>query len=241
MVTLPYPPSANRLVASCKADDTPVAIPPAHGIYVIRNLVNNKFYVGSTVNLRQRFHQHFGSLSNGYHHNPHLQSAWNKYGESFFEFAVIEVVESKEQILVREQEWIDNLGAAEREDCYNFCAQAGSHLGRKRSDETRRKLSVAITGKKHSTEAKQKMREAKLGKKLTEEHKRNVGDAVRGKKIDKTPGYNSYGHRLFTADQVREMRRLKENGWSYSQIEAMFGVSHGSLMKIVRRQTYRDC
>ena len=90
-------------------------------------------------------------------------------------------------------------------------------------------------------ETRAKMSAAKLGRSLSTEHKAKIAAAGKGKKIHREPGYSSYGHRLFAVEQVREMRLLKAEGWSYSQIEQRFGVSHGGLQKIIRRDTYRDC
>mgnify|MGYP001031583557 CR=1 FL=1 len=61
-------------------------------IYKIINLVNDKFYVGSTVNKKVRFREHRKQLRGNRHHCKHLQSAWNKYGEEKFVFKVIEEV-----------------------------------------------------------------------------------------------------------------------------------------------------
>jgi group I intron endonuclease len=61
-------------------------------IYKIINVVNNKFYVGSTTNKKVRFRQHRKLLRGNRHHCKHLQAAWNKYGEDKFEFVVVEVV-----------------------------------------------------------------------------------------------------------------------------------------------------
>jgi group I intron endonuclease len=61
------------------------------GVYVIRNIVTNKIYVGSTGKLSERWNQHKYSLKRGKHSNPHLQSAWNKYGEKSFTYEIIEI------------------------------------------------------------------------------------------------------------------------------------------------------
>ena len=50
------------------------------GIYQIKNLVNEKIYVGSAINLYQRKCEHFSDLRKNIHDNPHLQSSYNKYG-----------------------------------------------------------------------------------------------------------------------------------------------------------------
>ena len=53
----------------------------ARGIYKIINVVNNKFYVGSAVDLKRRKTRHFSELRTGKHNNRYLQSSWDKYGE----------------------------------------------------------------------------------------------------------------------------------------------------------------
>ena len=55
--------------------------------------------------------------------------------------------------------------------------------GKKRSDETRRKLSEANYGKHLSEETKKKMREAKKGKKRSEETREKLREANKGKKL----------------------------------------------------------
>jgi group I intron endonuclease len=62
------------------------------GIYKIINIINNKFYVGSTVNFRKRKSKHFSELRAGKHKNKYLSAAWSKYGEQAFVFVVVEEV-----------------------------------------------------------------------------------------------------------------------------------------------------
>ena len=49
------------------------------GIYQIYNPINNKRYIGSSINIQRRLKEHKRNLRGGYHHNQHLQNAWNKY------------------------------------------------------------------------------------------------------------------------------------------------------------------
>lgn len=76
------------------------------GIYCIINLVNNKKYIGSSKNIRTRLWCHRAELRHGHHDNCHLQRAWNKYGESNFDFYIIEKCEES-LLLEREQFYID--------------------------------------------------------------------------------------------------------------------------------------
>ena len=53
-------------------------------IYSIINKVNNKRYVGKTVNLDRRLQRHWIELKNNNHHSIKLQRAYNKYGKDSF-------------------------------------------------------------------------------------------------------------------------------------------------------------
>lgn len=63
------------------------------GIYIIRNLVNNKVYIGKSKNVKQRKNAHFSALKLNKHNNQHLQNSYNKYGKNNFQFDVLEYCE----------------------------------------------------------------------------------------------------------------------------------------------------
>lgn len=60
------------------------------GIYQITNVINSKYYIGSSVDLDWREYSHFYNLDNFCHDNRHLQSSYNKYGRNAFMFCLIE-------------------------------------------------------------------------------------------------------------------------------------------------------
>lgn len=59
-------------------------------IYAIKNLANNKMYIGSTKFIKNRQYEHFRTLSKGNHHSPYLQKSYNKYGKDKFAFYLLE-------------------------------------------------------------------------------------------------------------------------------------------------------
>jgi len=67
------------------------------GVYKIINTVNNKCYIGSSINIRKRKSQHQLRLRNNKHGNIYLQNAWNKYGEDKFVFEIIWYCKKEEQ------------------------------------------------------------------------------------------------------------------------------------------------
>jgi len=60
------------------------------GVYRIICLSNGKNYVGATKCIKRRWREHRRDLRLGTHHNKRLQFAWNEYGESAFDFVLIE-------------------------------------------------------------------------------------------------------------------------------------------------------
>lgn len=111
------------------------------GVYIIVNSVNNKVYVGSSLDIKKRWKDHKWFLSHNKHHNPHLQLAWNKYGAIVFEFSILEVESNPSLLLEAEQRWMQWFGCCDRLRGYNSYSCAGSSYGYKASEETRKKCS----------------------------------------------------------------------------------------------------
>jgi GIY-YIG catalytic domain-containing protein len=107
------------------AGKQPQDIPKSSGVYQIRCKRNGKIYVGSAVDFRERWRAHCRDLRNGLHHNSHLQSAWNLYGEVGFEFAVLQCVAAP-QLLIAEQRWIQLTGCTDHRIGFNIRLQATS-------------------------------------------------------------------------------------------------------------------
>lgn len=98
-------------------------------IYLIVNLIDNKVYVGSTKDAKQRKFQHFSALKNNKHHSHLLQRAWNKGNPEDFEFKIIEILEENQSLQEREQFYIDlyisydkNLGYNIKKYAYEYTA-----------------------------------------------------------------------------------------------------------------------
>ena len=74
-------------------------------VYAIRNRLNGECYVGSTKNYYNRQHSHVSLLRRGLSHNQNLQRAWKIYGESSFQFVILETCKDEERLLI-EQRWL---------------------------------------------------------------------------------------------------------------------------------------
>ena len=129
------------------------------GIYCILNIKNCKSYIGSTsIYFNQRWGSHRHELRYNKHKNIHLQRSWNKHGEAAFEFFILEYVKP-EDCIKREQFYLDNYKPE-----YNISRTAGSGLGLVWTEESRKRLSIALKGKpawnkgkKFSAESRAKM------------------------------------------------------------------------------------
>lgn len=99
--------------------------PKLSGIYIIRNSVNGKVYIGSSKDIYTRWSQHKHDLKRNIHHNAILQRAWNKYGEDSFVFEIQELVEPA-YLLDREQYWYDYHRSSSGEHGYNLSPIARS-------------------------------------------------------------------------------------------------------------------
>jgi group I intron endonuclease len=128
------------------------------GIYKIFNIVTEKFYIGSAVNLKARWTQHKGKLRLNIHPNKFLQASWNLHGEEAFEFVILEECD-KQDLSTLEQKWLDDTQCCDRNIGYNLYKIAGSPLGSKWSEERKIKARERMTGFRHTEEAKAKMRE----------------------------------------------------------------------------------
>jgi group I intron endonuclease len=150
------------------------------GIYTIRNTANGKMYVGSALNIVQRKYGHKSRLLKGTHHSSKLQAAWIKHGEQAFVFEVLELVDSLDRLIEREQHWIDFYCAC-GVNGYNMRPIAHSSLGVKLSDSAKAKKSAALKGKPLSKEHKAKISAGLSGHVLSEETRRKISEAHAGK------------------------------------------------------------
>lgn len=200
-----------------------------HGVYQIRNIYNDKLYIGSTsaCGFTSRWHKHQRQLEAGCHHSIKLQRACNKYGLDAFTFEILEECLPK-YCVIQEQYYLDILLFASCSDTrfddlgYNICRIAGSSLGVQRSDSTRAKISASqkgntyCLGRKLSDVSKKKMQQAKLGKYEGEKHPRSK----------------------LTEDDVTQIRLLITQGEELQKIAKQFGVGTACISKIKCGRTW---
>jgi len=87
------------------------------GVFEIRNLVNGKLFLDSSLNIPAKINRHKFQLEAGVHPSNNLQADWNELGESAFEFDTLEPVEPRDSgdydytgdLSVLEDLWLEKL------------------------------------------------------------------------------------------------------------------------------------
>lgn len=197
-------------------------------IYGILNKLSGKYYIGSAINFSRRKRQHLKMLKEKNHHSYLLQKDWK---ENLFEFIILENVKEKENLIQREQWWIDNT-----QSFYNICKIANSSLGIKRTKETKEKVRQANLGLKHP-DWRNKIKSISQGgknhwtknKSFSEESKKKMSDAQ--KELYK----NGYVHpnKKKIIQYSLSMLLIKE--WeSAADAERVLGISRFAIAQVLR-------
>ena len=118
------------------------------GIYSITCKVNNKVYIGSSINIVKRWREHLSLLRSGKHPNQYLQHTFTKYGEESFSFSIVVGCEP-EMLLIEEEKQIKIYNSFN--DGFNLVETPTTNmLGYEHTEETKRKMSDAKKGKRSS-------------------------------------------------------------------------------------------
>lgn len=188
-------------------------------IYAITNIENKKVYTGSTIcKLKKRWQEHRSMLRNNKHHSRHLQNSWNKYGESSFVISILEKIQRKENMLEREQYWLDFYKSWDINIGYNISKSAYAPM----------------VERNHTEEAKRKISKHFSGRKLTKEHKKKIGLASSKNQL----GENNHISKL-TTESVREIRRkYKPHKYSQQRLAKEYGVSKTAIQQVVENRSW---
>jgi group I intron endonuclease len=108
-------------------------------LYKIENTVDKKLYAGITNDIKRRWREHRSDLNRGVHGNPHLQFAWNKYGEQSFNIEIIGQFEDMESLCKAEIDFIEQNNLKNQKNGYNL-ADGGAGTF-KHTEEAKSKIS----------------------------------------------------------------------------------------------------
>ena len=165
---------------------------------MILNKINNKIYIGQSVDIYTRWKQHKADLRHRNHENKHLENAWHKYGEKNFEFSILCECE-EEQLNTIEQYYILCFESINPKIGYN--KDYGGSAGRP-PQYVRDKISNSLKGHTpwnkgipHSEEQKIKLKIARKGRVYSDETRRKISNSNKGK-LSPSKGK----HRVYSPD-----------------------------------------
>lgn len=209
-------------------------------IYRIRNLINNKTYIG----------QHKYKKLNDYYMGSGvlIKQAIKKYGKENFSKEILETnIETVELANDWEQMYILFERAKGKAE-YNI-ANGGNSLG-KISEEMKLKISNTLKGRKISEEVRKRMSEGHKGIKISEQARRNNSEAKKG---EKNPMYGKH----LSEETKRKMSKARKGKHtkkvrcidtnivynSLDEVEAKLGLSKTNLCAHLkgRQKTFNGC
>lgn len=163
-------------------------------VYCITNLVNQKRYVGKTINPNSRWKSHRKGIRTQQKLKP-LPNSIRKHGKENFVYKILCVLQSEEEAYELEKKLIAKWNLVDREFGYNL--HEGGRGGTNPSPETRAKQSASARKRKASPETKallSSLRKAewvenhdkRIQERLSRKHKHSdetrqkIGDSQRG-------------------------------------------------------------
>jgi group I intron endonuclease len=181
------------------------------GIYQIINIIDNKKYIGQSINIKRRWTEHKRDLKKNKHKNLLLQRAWNKYGCESFKFEIL-VICNKKQLKQKEKETVEKILETKRYNILkNYDSLAGSNN--------------PFYGKTHTKSVKEKL--SKLAKNRTGFKNGNYGNKYSN--ITKIKAGHNKKTKL-TNDQVIKIIKMKNI--THQKIADIYGVSRTMITRI---------
>jgi len=147
-------------------------------VYKITNLINNKVYIGKTVDPKQRWRNHLWYAKDKLNKNKqckYLHFSIRKHGKLNFTFEIIEICESENLAFERETFWILHYNSINKKFGYNLTLGGKGSIKRKISIEERLRRSNTMKilnlvgyksknfGRKHKIESKIKISKSLIG------------------------------------------------------------------------------
>lgn len=204
-------------------------------VYKIRNLINDKIYVGKSKNVDERWAQHL--MDAKANRGSVLHRAINKYGGSNFAVSVLEELVSEEVAFEQERFWISyyktNIYRHGDKFGYNLTDGGDGRSGYIPSEETKSKLSISNTGQKRSAATKAKIAAVQIGKTTPATTKSKMSLTHTGKHM----GENNNRAKL-TEAEVIEIKRLLAQGHKTVEIAKKYGVIERTIRNIKTGKTW---
>lgn len=222
------------------------------GIYIIKNTINNKVYIGQSVDIKIRWYAHKQSAKNekSQDANTYIHSAMRKYGIENFYLEILELCEYS-KLSEREIYWIKKYHSYD--DGYNMTRGGESNKGETNgrallTEIMVREIRAAYGNKIPFREVYEKYKNTiskrGLGKiwhcetwknvmpeVYTDENRKwHATQAKKHQDGNKSLGFNNR-QRACSEEEIKRMRQLREEGLSYEKIGRIVNRSSGIVRK----------
>lgn len=148
-------------------------------IYLIKNVINQKCYVGQTVQtLEKRWKRHCWQ-STQQSSRMAISKALSVHGIESFELTLLQTCDDQQSLNAAEQAWIAKLNTLAP---HGYNLTTGGNMKGHLSDESKRKISVANQGRIRSVETKEKLSISHQGWIPSEVTREKWRQAFKGKK-----------------------------------------------------------
>ena len=229
------------------------------GIYLIRNLINNKIYIGQSSDIKRRWQEHLRSAQpNKYakksirDSNAPLHLAMQKYGIKNFSINILECCQ-KEKLNYFEKKWIQLLNANDKHLGYNLTEGGQFNFVLKGEKHSQAKLTQKDVNEIKDLLKNTKISLGEISKKYNNISKSNLSMINQGKiwkdentnyPIRKTE-YGNQGEKnpraKFTEEQVLEIRQKYSKGARLKELQEEYSVyaSKSAVKAIVYGESYK--
>lgn len=199
------------------------------GIYKIFNIINNKVYIGQSIDIQRRFSEHMRALNDNCHYNKHLQASYNKYGQEAFLYEVLCTCEIAD-LDDMEVFFIDYYNSMNPE--YGYNKESGGNKNKNISEETREKyrrnnsgLGNPFYGKKHTKEHREKIRKLSSLHRHSEETKQKISE----NHADVSGPNNPRSRPIYCPE-------LNEYFWGAKAVEDKYGISKNNICSCLKNR-----
>lgn len=205
------------------------------GIYEIRNVITNDFYIGSSRNCGKRFSTHYRELKLGIHDNSKLQNSWNKYGETNFYFSTL-IECDVDSLFQVEQQYINTLNPQ-----FNIAREVGipntpkagtiEAMERSKKGQDARKKSEWC----NSPEFHEMM--SNIRREAWQDPTHRESRSVETKELWNNTNYRErqkHAHRKIDEINRIRIREMKEQGYRICDIMLAYQISRATVTRIIK-------